>query len=262
MPTQTKYIFPSDIALKITSSEDMDTVCHWMENRFIGLPHFHESIDLKVIGHKKISTGDNVGAVYQTIKNQTAPHLVHDLASMLEFIAQQKGKKSFGLLQLKIKLVPSLLNDLLAGEYNEGFKKNLFLTLGTRFYVPVTLALASVRSNKDYISLATGIQGISHYSSALQLSEDCLIKGYLIKAGIQVSAKPSHIDNRILRKIAGSLIDQGIINKYLKTYLIPEKKQIVSKLGEYVFNGCTITDNLSEKNIPIAQKIAPTIQIT
>lgn len=235
-----------DIKLSIKSCENMKVVCEWMENRFFGLPLFHQSVDIKVIGHQSICACKNEQlSIPKNIEKLIAKHLKEDFNRMVDYINSIDGEKTFALLHLKVKLEHNLLRTLMDTNYPNALKNKFFTFLACNFCAPVTLALASVKTKNNYESLAVGIKGISHYSSVLRLkySED---QTYDIKAGLDVAVNPAHLAKRFLRTMSRLVDDKSIINEYLEKHLKPEKEQIVKNLCAYVFNENKMPEKLSD----------------
>ena len=254
------------INLRYTSSEDTKTVWHWMENRFYGLPLFHKSVDLRVKYYQKIIEHEKGRlTIPHEIHKKVSPHLKADFKSLLTYLDSDSGIKNFGLLFLSVKLRPNLLKTQIKKK-NSGILKVLqpiYWWIGQKTTTTVVLAIASRSNNCCYESLAVGIRGVSHYSSILNIKKQETENTYTIKAGLRVFVSPKHLNHPVIAKILSFSKTKNILNDYINHHLVPEKKEIVSKLCQYAFNGCMVrnkNDFISSENLKKTINI-PTIHL-
>jgi hypothetical protein len=255
------------LVFKVTGAATFNEVTTWMDDRFVGLPLFHKSVELGVKRNEKlIQNQDNELRIPDEVFRTTAPHLYGDLKHLIEFIQREPGVKSFGLLHLSVKLSPQLLSQELKKRKKDSSRSldKLIQIVGERVRVPVILAVASRKTDDYYESLAVGINGVSNYCSVLSVTPQKEEACYLVKAGIEISVLPEHINS-----FAGKLLDASkdrflpsdFFNNYLKNHLESEREKIVKTLCEYVFHGCRLPDEESKEQIIVEKLLnAPTEQ--
>lgn len=168
-----------------------------MDERFVGLPLFHKSVQLGVKRvNKLIENEASELRLPDEVYRATAPHLYGDLQQLIEFIQREPGLKSFGLLRLSVKLSPKLLKQELKTRKNNSSRllDKLIQMIGTKVSVPITLAVASRKTDDSYESLAVGINGVSSYSSALFVKQQEDRNSYIVKAGLELD----HVIHRLI----------------------------------------------------------------
>lgn len=234
------------LEFKVTGATNFNKVTTWMDDRFEGLPLFHQSVELGVRRVEKlIENQANELRIPDEVYRATAPHLIGDLKHLIDYVQREPGVKSFGLLHLSVKLAPQLLNQELSSRKKDSamsFDKVLQL-VGSRVRVPVLLAVASRKTDDYYESLAVGLNGVSNYSSALYLKPSADKSSYIVKAGLETRVSAKHINNfagKILNASKNRLLAPDFFNNYLKNHLEPERERIVKTLCEYVFHGCRL----------------------
>ncbi|UJH68420.1 hypothetical protein [Allomuricauda sp. SCSIO 65647] len=230
------------LKLETEATKSFDALIHCMENRFTGLPLFHKSIHLKVLKFEKIIENEvEIPSWQPSVFASAAPHLKKDLFELLNHARNKKGRKSLGLLFLRAKVFPHLLNQELQKRAKSISRTGQLLCrwIGPHIDAPVILAVLSIKTHNRYESLAVGLKGVSTYRSALYLRP---LKGgthYEIEAGLDVEVLPKHLAHRMgpfLDATQSWLLPDDFFDGYLKNYLIPEKEDIVNKLCQYVFN--------------------------
>lgn len=231
-----------DVTYTVDSSASFETVAKWMENRFVGLPIFHKSIELRVKRyHKVILKEQGELKLPKFIYALTNHGNLDDLRQLLGYVQRESGLKSFGLLYLNVKLKQGLLKSEMNRYRMLGYKiPNLVFKIGALVEVPITLAVASRKSNNYYESYAIGLNGVKNYQSALTLS---LIERnrYVVNGGLHTSVYLNNIRHpliNILQNTGCRWLPREFLNRYLKNHLFPEKQMIVKELCNYVFNGC------------------------
>ena len=254
------------IEFKVTGATNFNEMTSWMDERFVGLPLFHKSVELRVKRVEKlIENQANELRLPDEVYRATAPHLYGDLKHLIEFIQREPGLKSFGLLHLSVKLSPKLLSQELKRRKKESSRSldKLIQMFGARVSVPVILAVASRKTDDYYESLAVGINGVSNYCSALYVKHQEDRKSYIVKAGLETGVSAEHINTfvgKILNAFNGRLLPSDFFNNYLKNNLEPERERIVKTLCEYVFHGCRIPDAESKEQIIVEKSLnEPTV---
>lgn len=232
--------------ISVSSKTDFETVVKWMENRFIGLPQFHTSINLQVLKHQCLIENEKDELMLpEGMRNIEYIQSSKNLHQAITNINKTEGAKSFGLLYLKIKLLPKLLKDQLK-DYSKGHRHLVYL-IGSTIRVPVILALLSRKTSNHYESIAIGIKGVTNYNSILEVHAPQSTLEYQIKGGLRVSVEPEDLDHLFLNKIRPFINSDNLINQYLGQYLIPEKKEIIRKLCEFTFNGCKMPKDFNKQ---------------
>jgi hypothetical protein len=227
-----------DQSFEVQSNACFQKLCSEMENRFDGLPDFHTSVHLEM---RKIETiQKNVEGkleLEKTLVRRFDKHLRKDVYRLMSIINEQKGNKAVKLLEINVRICPVNWSDFIK---NEEFKiqalKKPISFLGARLCTPIILMAASVSSDDKYISLATGVKGVSNYKSSIFI--DKIEGGRLaIRAGLKAEILPQHLDHKLkplLTPLTLTISDQEVINRYLSQYLVPEKETIVKKLYNHV----------------------------
>ncbi len=228
-----------DSSYRISSSANFDTVCKWMDNRFWGLPFFHESVIIKVKKFDTFIEGE-FGALKlpEQVYKITSKHLIEDLKSLINFIQRDKGVKSFGLLHLSIKLPQHLLNKefkkLHQNKFNPFYSISRFF--GSRVSVPMVLAIASRKTDSYYESLAVGVNGVSRYYSILNMESSQNKSEYIVRGNIESQVYLKHVSFPFKKLFSkNNALPENFFNTYLNNYLKPEREKIVRRLCEYVF---------------------------
>jgi hypothetical protein len=238
----------SEHNFKIDSNINFDDVVELMNNRFFGLPFFHQSIHLEVEKVEKLKQQSGLKIVVpERVYKSIDPHLQIDFEDMLSYIEQRPGDKTFNLIYLQIKLNSKMVKKEIQ-DYGTTFK--IFLSLLQKQLsstkVPVVLASMSIKNGSSYESLAVGINGVNHYSSILKVRQICN-HSYIIEGGLnaQVFLKDiNHFYSKYLHYFNGIILPKDLFNNYLKNHLYAEKEDIMERLCKYVFNGCkTIEDS-------------------
>lgn len=238
----------SNQSYKINSTADFDTVCNWMDNRFIGLPLFHQSITIKVKQFDKIIENESDSIkIPKSVFKITNSHLQKDLKHLISYIQREEGYKSFSLLHLTIKLPRHLLNK----EFKNHKRINLnpifsaCKYLGPFIEIPVVLAVASRKSYSYYKSLAVGISGVTRYHSVLNMSFFKDKSEYIIQGNLEAKTSVKHIISPFKKLILKSnVLPENFFNLYIDNHLNPEREKIIEKLCKYVFQ-----EDLSITNI-------------
>jgi|GEM_PF-4102880 len=229
------------ITLYCKPTINFDAIVRGMENRFTGLPQFHQSIRLKVKDIRNCETGDNeFKTPPKSVWEWTAPHLVSDLLALFEHMRGKSGNKSCKLLFLEIGLPYAPLRQELIRRSGSMASANRYFCqwVGPQIRVPVILAVLSAVTDKYYESLAVGIRGVGAYRSALYISPTTATGSYEISAGLEVSALPCHLDHwtgPVLPSLFSRCLPKDFLTTYFKNHLVPEKEEIVHRLCQYVF---------------------------
>ena len=230
------------LVFKVTGDTNFNEVTTWMDERFLGLPLFHRSVDIGVKRVEKlIQNQANELRLPDEVYRATAPHLYGDLKHLIEFIQREPGIKSFGLLHLSVKLSPQLLSQELKKRKKDSSRSldKLIQIIGKRVRVPVILAVASRKTDDYYESLAVGINGVSNYCSALSVTPQKEEACYLVKAGIETKVMPEHINSfagKLLNASKDRLLPSDFFNNYLKNHLEPERERIVKNSVRICFS--------------------------
>ena len=94
-----------DQRFEVKSHRDFDSVTQLMNDRFGGLPSFHQSVHLDVTSDQKLircETGSL--SIPSELLDLVEPHLKSDLQHLVDHITRGEGVKSLGILCIDIGL--------------------------------------------------------------------------------------------------------------------------------------------------------------
>jgi len=229
-----------DQSFEVQSNACFEKLSSEMENRFEGLPDFHTSVHLEMKKIKSIIKDvEGKLSIPKSLLRKFDKHLLKDVFYLISKINELEGKKSVKLLEMQVKMCPVNWANFISDEqikYN-ALKKPITL-LGSRLKTPIVLLAASVSREDKYISLATGVNGVSNYKSSIFIDK-VNEKKLVINAGLKAEIFPQNLDHKLkslLSSITLTFSDEDVINRYLNKYLVPEKEKIVKKLYRHVEN--------------------------
>ncbi len=233
----------NDQRFEVESDRDFESVVQLMNDRFGGLPSFHQSVLLDVTGeHKCVSGEKGKLQIPAQILALTEQHLKDDLHQLVDYINRGDGIKTLGILCFDIGLnrefAQQQLKDM--GSRTSPLLRSVTRFFGSRVKVPIVLAVASRQTGDSYESLAVGIRGVTRYSSALVVKPHGCDGHYEVIGGLEAQVKREDIDHPIsslLIRFGETVLPRGFFNSYLQRYMVPERRRIVTRLCHYVFNG-------------------------
>lgn len=233
----------NDQRFEVESDRDFESVVQLMNDRFGGLPSFHQSVLLDVTGeHKCVSGEKGKLQIPAQILALTEQHLKDDLHQLVDYINRGDGIKTLGILCFDIGLnrefAQQQLKDM--GSRTSPLLRSVTRFFGSRVKVPIVLAVASRQTGDSYESLAVGIRGVTRYSSALVVKPHGCDGHYEVIGGLEAQVKREDIDHPIsslLVRFGETVLPRGFFNSYLQRYMVPERRRIVTRLCHYVFNG-------------------------
>lgn len=233
----------NDQRFEVESDRDFESVVQLMNDRFGGLPSFHQSVLLDVTGEHKCVSGERGKLqIPAQILALTEQHLKDDLHQLVDYINRGDGIKTLGILCFDIGLnrefAQQQLKDM--GSRTSPLLRSVTRFFGSRVKVPIVLAVASRQTGDSYESLAVGIRGVTRYSSALVVKPHGCDGHYEVIGGLEAQVKREDIDHPIsslLVRFGETVLPRGFFNSYLQRYMVPERRRIVTRLCHYVFNG-------------------------
>lgn len=233
----------NDQRFEVESDRDFESVVQLMNDRFGGLPSFHQSVLLDVTGEHKCVSGERGKLqIPAQILALTEQHLKDDLHQLVDYINRGDGIKTLGILCFDIGLnrefAQQQLKDM--GSRTSPLLRSVTRFFGSRVKVPIVLAVASRQTGDHYESLAVGIRGVTRYSSALVVKPHGCDGHYEVIGGLEAQVKREDIDHPIsslLVRFGETVLPRGFFNSYLQRYMVPERRRIVTRLCHYVFNG-------------------------
>ncbi len=233
----------NDQRFEVESDRDFESVVQLMNDRFGGLPSFHQSVLLDVTGEHKCVSGERGKLqIPAQILALTEQHLKDDLHQLVDYINRGDGIKTLGILCFDIGLnrefAQQQLKDM--GSRTPPLLRSVTRFFGSRVKVPIVLAVASRQTGDHYESLAVGIRGVTRYSSALVVKPHGCDGHYEVIGGLEAQVKREDIDHPIsslLVRFGETVLPRGFFNSYLQRYMVPERRRIVTRLCHYVFNG-------------------------
>ena len=214
-----------------------------MNDRFGGLPSFHQSVLLDVTGEHKCVSGERGKLqIPAQILALTEKHLKNDLQQLVDYINRGDGIKTLGILCFDIGLNREFAQQQLKemGSRTPPLLRSVTRFFGSRVKVPIVLAVASRQTGDHYESLAVGIRGVTRYSSALVVKPHGCDGRYEVIGGLEAQVRREDIDHPIsslLVRFGETVLPRGFFNSYLQRYMVPERRRIVTRLCHYVFNG-------------------------
>ena len=233
----------NDQRFEVRSDRDFESVVQLMNDRFGGLPSFHQSVLLEVTGEQKCISGEKGKLqIPAQILALTETHLKEDLQQLVDYINRGEGVKTLGILCFEIGLnrefAQQQLKDM--GSQIPPLLRSVTRFFGSRVKVPIVLAVASRQTGDHYESLAVGIRGVTRYSSALVVKPHRADGRYEVMGGLEAQVRREDIDHPIsslLVRFGEAVLPRGFFNSYLQRYMVPERRRIVTRLCHYVFNG-------------------------
>ncbi len=156
----------NDQRFEVESDRDFESVVQLMNDRFGGLPSFHQSVLLDVTGEHKCVSGERGKLqIPAQILALTEQHLKDDLHQLVDYINRGDGIKTLGILCFDIGLnrefAKQQLKDM--GSRTSPLLRSVTRFFGSRVKVPIVLAVASRQTGDHYESLAVGIRGVTRY---------------------------------------------------------------------------------------------------
>jgi len=233
----------NDQRFEVESDRDFESVVQLMNDRFGGLPSFHQSVLLDVTDEQKcVSAEKGKLQIPPQILSLTEPHLKEDLQQLVDYINRGDGVKTLGILCFDIGLNREFAQQQLKemGGRTHPLLRSVTRFFGSRVKVPIVLAVASRQTGDHYESLAVGIRGVTRYSSALVVKPHACDGRYEVIGGLEAQVRREDIDHPIsslLIRFGDSVLPRGFFNSYLQRYMVPERRRIVTRLCHYVFNG-------------------------
>ena len=233
----------NDQRFEVESDRDFESVVQLMNDRFGGLPSFHQSVLLDVTGEHKCVSGERGKLqIPAQILALTEQHLKDDLHQLVDYINRGDGVKTLGILCFDIGLNKEFAQQQLKemGGRTHPLLRSVTRFFGSRVKVPIVLAVASRQTGDHYESLAVGIRGVTRYSSALVVKPHACDGRYEVIGGLEAQVRREDIDHPIsslLIRFGDSVLPRGFFNSYLQRYMVPERRRIVTRLCHYVFNG-------------------------
>ena len=233
----------NDQRFEVESQRDFESVVQLMNDRFGGLPSFHQSVLLDVTGEHKCVSGERGKLqIPAQILALTEQHLKDDLQQLVDYINRGDGIKTLGILCFDIGLNREFAQQQLKemGSRTPPLLRSVTRFFGSRVKVPIVLAVASRQTGDHYESLAVGIRGVTRYSSALVVKPHGCDGRYEVIGGLEAQVRREDIDHPIsslLVRFGETVLPRGFFNSYLQRYMVPERRRIVTRLCHYVFNG-------------------------
>ena len=233
----------NDQRFEVESDRDFESVVQLMNDRFGGLPSFHQSVLLDVTGEHKCVSGERGKLqIPAQILALTEKHLKNDLQQLVDYINRRDGIKTLGILCFDIGLNREFAQQQLKemGSRTPPLLRSVTRFFGSRVKVPIVLAVASRQTGDHYESLAVGIRGVTRYSSALVVKPHGCDGRYEVIGGLEAQVRREDIDHPIsslLVRFGETVLPRGFFNSYLQRYMVPERRRIVTRLCHYVFNG-------------------------
>ena len=233
----------NDQRFEVESDRDFESVVQLMNDRFGGLPSFHQSVLLDVTGEHKCVSGERGKLqIPAQILALTEQHLKDDLHQLVDYINRGDGIKTLGILCFDIGLNREFAQQQLKemGSRTPPLLRSVTRFFGSRVKVPIVLAVASRQTGDHYESLAVGIRGVTRYSSALVVKPHVCDGRYEVIGGLEAQVRREDIDHPIsslLVRFGETVLPRGFFNSYLQRYMVPERRRIVTRLCHYVFNG-------------------------
>lgn len=233
----------NDQRFEVESDRDFESVVQLMNDRFGGLPSFHQSVLLDVTGEHKCVSGERGKLqIPAQILALTEQHLKDDLHQLVDYINRGDGIKTLGILCFDIGLNREFAQQQLKemGSRTPPLLRSVTRFFGSRVKVPIVLAVASRQTGDHYESLAVGIRGVTRYSSALVVKPHGCDGRYEVIGGLEAQVRREDIDHPIsslLVRFGETVLPRGFFNSYLQRYMVPERRRIVTRLCHYVFNG-------------------------
>ena len=233
----------NDQRFEVESHRDFESVVQLMNDRFGGLPSFHQSVLLDVTGEHKCVSGERGKLqIPAQILALTEKHLKNDLQQLVDYINRGDGIKTLGILCFDIGLNREFAQQQLKemGSRTPPLLRSVTRFFGSRVKVPIVLAVASRQTGDHYESLAVGIRGVTRYSSALVVKPHGCDGRYEVIGGLEAQVRREDIDHPIsslLVRFGETVLPRGFFNSYLQRYMVPERRRIVTRLCHYVFNG-------------------------
>ena len=233
----------NDQRFEVESDRDFESVVQRMNDRFGGLPSFHQGVLLDVTGEHKCVSGERGKLqIPAQILALTEKHLKNDLQQLVDYINRGDGIKTLGILCFDIGLNREFAQQQLKemGSRTPPLLRSVTRFFGSRVKVPIVLAVASRQTGDHYESLAVGIRGVTRYSSALVVKPHGCDGRYEVIGGLEAQVRREDIDHPIsslLVRFGETVLPRGFFNSYLQRYMVPERRRIVTRLCHYVFNG-------------------------
>ena len=208
----------NDQRFEVESDRDFESVVQLMNDRFGGLPSFHQSVLLDVTGEHKCVSGERGKLqIPAQILALTEQHLKDDLHQLVDYINRGDGIKTLGILCFDIGLnrefAQQQLKDM--GSRTPPLLRSVTRFFGSRVKVPIVLAVASRQTGDHYESLAVGIRGVTRYSSALVVKPHGCDGQYEVIGGLEAQVRREDIDHPIsslLVRFGETVLPRGFFN--------------------------------------------------
>ena len=232
--------YDNDPMFEVDGNMSLTEFADGLDNRFAGLPQFHQSVMLRVVENQNlIHRTSGLLSIPDSILSRATKRLRPQALALIDDLNGIEGQRSLQLLRLGVRFPQDRILRHLYGLLSDAgsLRRQLLRFFITRQEVQILKIVGSVLSDERYQSHAVNLRGVTQYRSAIVVDRASQQASPMqIRGGLEVDICVRHIDHPARFLAAGMGVPDEVFDEYLKAELHPERQEVMERLCRFALH--------------------------